>query len=173
MLYRREWILGSFKEGLMTGKEMQTTLTRKYCIAMNFLLYSTFLEIEECGHFHWIYNRCMWRPSGLRSLHPYGMWHFLVTVFVIRECDQFYTGSGSMISSKRILIACIRWPSESLPCGSEDVDAPIRVLSKLSWLLFFPRWLKDQEDKLPEDSDEDTIASLKDKEGQIAVCFTQ
>ena len=31
------------------------------------------------------------------------------------------------------------------------------------------RWLKTQEEKLPEDSNEDTIASLKEKEGKIAV----
>ena len=39
---------------------------------------------------------------------------------------------------------------------------------EVSLLLSF-RWLKTQEEKLPEDSNEDTIASLKEKEGKIAV----
>lgn len=38
-------------------------------------------------------------------------------------------------------------------------------------VLSFFRWLKDQENKLPDEDDEDTIASLKEKEGRITVCF--
>lgn len=36
---------------------------------------------------------------------------------------------------------------------------------------FTLRWLEIQETNLPEDSDDDTIASLKDKEGQIEVAY--
>ena len=37
--------------------------------------------------------------------------------------------------------------------------------------LFTFRWLEIQERNLPEDFDHDTISSLKDKEGQIAVAY--
>lgn len=36
-------------------------------------------------------------------------------------------------------------------------------------IVYFFRWLKDEEQKLPEESDKDNIASLKEKEGKIAV----
>ena len=36
-------------------------------------------------------------------------------------------------------------------------------------VLLLCSWIKDQDDKLPEESDEDNIATLKEKEGKIAV----
>ena len=42
-------------------------------------------------------------------------------------------------------------------------------MGQLKSVLLLCRWIKDQDDKLPEESDEDNIATLKEKEGKIAV----